>query len=123
MFDIVIVADDNAAKYVVAPHYLNTDRNFIFSGITWDASDYGFPSNNVTGILEVALIEQLLAALKTYAKGDRLLYLGDNTGGPSKNVRNFEKYFGLAFKAIYNNSFEELKDVYPVRRPKVLQPV
>jgi len=53
--DIIITSDDNAAKYIIAPHFKNSDIPIVFSGVNWTVEEYGFPLANVTGIVEVAL--------------------------------------------------------------------
>jgi len=44
--DVLISADDDASKYVIAPFYKNTELPVIFCGINWDASSYGFTEEN-----------------------------------------------------------------------------
>jgi len=41
--DVVIASDDNAAKFLIVPYYKNSDLPFVFCGVSWDASGYGFP--------------------------------------------------------------------------------
>jgi hypothetical protein len=55
--DVVIASDDNAQKYLVVPYLLHTGIPIVFCGVNWDASIYGYPTNNVTGMVEVDLIE------------------------------------------------------------------
>ena len=50
--DVVIAGDDNASKYLVVPYYKDASLPFIFCGVNWDATGYGFPFKNVTGMLE-----------------------------------------------------------------------
>jgi ABC-type uncharacterized transport system substrate-binding protein len=59
--DVVIVSDDNAAKYVVKEYYRDADTPFVFSGVNWTVKEYGFPYSNVTGIIEVAPLEAMLS--------------------------------------------------------------
>ncbi len=58
--DVVIVSDDNASKYLVAPYYKNADIPFVFCGINWTAEPYGYPYQNATGMIEVSAIKALL---------------------------------------------------------------
>jgi ABC-type uncharacterized transport system substrate-binding protein len=58
--DVVIVSDDNAAKYVVQQYYRDAATPFVFSGVNWTVKEYGFPYSNVTGIIEVAPLEAML---------------------------------------------------------------
>jgi hypothetical protein len=70
--DVVITSDDDAAKYLIAPYYKDADLPFVFCGINWDASGYGLPYKNVTGMVEVELIPIIVEHLKKHAKGDRI---------------------------------------------------
>jgi len=67
--DVLIASDDIASKYLIAPYYLNTTLPVVFCGLNWDGSVYGFPADNVTGMLEVALVEETLGALRTVCQG------------------------------------------------------
>jgi hypothetical protein len=53
--EVVIAADDNASRHVVAPFFANTDLPAVFCGVNWDASVYGFPTKNVCGTVLDAL--------------------------------------------------------------------
>lgn len=70
--DYIIASDDYAAKYVVADYMPLADVPVIFCGVDWDASKYGFPRHNVTGMVEVSLLSNLLKSLKSVARGDRV---------------------------------------------------
>lgn len=87
--DVVITADDNAAKYLVAKHYRNSSLPFVFSGVNWSASEYGFPYPNVTGIVEVAPIRPMLKAAITTSGAGRAFYLGADTLTERKNLSRF----------------------------------
>ncbi len=65
--DVLIASDDNAVKYVVAPYYLNADLPIVFCGVNWDASIYGLPCRNVTGMVEVNLVDKMLRQLSKFA--------------------------------------------------------
>ena len=56
----MIASDDNAQKYLVVPYLKGTQVPVIFNGVNWDASAYGFPTSNVTGMIEVELPDQLV---------------------------------------------------------------
>ncbi|MES9974447.1 MAG: hypothetical protein ABW094_09315, partial [Candidatus Thiodiazotropha sp.] len=57
--DVVITADDNAAKYVIKPFFKDHQVPFVFCGINWNVDEYGFPYSNTTGMVEVAPIDVL----------------------------------------------------------------
>jgi ABC-type uncharacterized transport system substrate-binding protein len=77
--DLVIVSDDNAVKYLLQPYYKDASVPFVFCGVNWDASGYGLPYKNATGMTEVALTVQLLDRLKEYTKGKRVGFLTVDT--------------------------------------------
>jgi ABC transporter substrate binding protein len=77
--DIVVASDDNASKYLIAPYYKDDTLPFVFCGVNWNASVYGFPASNITGMVEINPINELVQILKKYAKGERLGFIGANT--------------------------------------------
>lgn len=70
--DVVIAADDNASKYLIEPYYKNASLPFVFCGVNWDASVYGYPYRNVTGMVEVAGAKKLVDLLKDFVKGGKV---------------------------------------------------
>ncbi len=69
--DVIIACDDNASKYLIKPYYKNTKRPFVFCGINWSAKEYGYPYENVTGMIEVAPIRPLLKVINKIVGGAR----------------------------------------------------
>jgi ABC-type uncharacterized transport system substrate-binding protein len=92
--DVVIAADDNATR-VMVKHYKNSPQRWVFCGVNWDASTYGLPFSNTTGINEVALTERLMASLKTYAKGDRIGFLTVDTETERIEGSWYKKQLGM----------------------------
>ncbi len=99
--DVVTMSDDNAVKYVLMPHFRDADLPFVFCGLNWDASAYGLPYSNATGMVEVAPIPQLVALLRPHARGARLGYLAEDTPTKHKEKAYHEKLFGLAYERAY----------------------
>ena len=91
--DVVITSDDNAQKYLVVPYLKGTQVPVIFNGVNWDASAYGFPTSNVTGMIEVELPDQLVELLKAHANGDRIGYLTIDTETERKVVEIYNQRF------------------------------
>ncbi len=110
--DVVIASDDNASKYLIAPYYKGKDLPFVFCGLNWDASVYGFPARNVTGMVEVAQIPQILEVLKRYAKGDRIGFIGQDATTAKKEAKAFRRIFKLEMVERYAKTFREWKDHY-----------
>lgn len=99
--DVVIASDDNASKYLIMPYYRDADLPFVFCGVNWDASVYGFPYKNVTGMIEVALISEILRHLNNYAKGDRIGFIAADTLSERKNLDYYTKRFNIDFQKVY----------------------
>ena len=88
--DIVITADDNAAKYLIQPYYKDHELPFVFCAVNWTAEEYGFPYGNVTGMIEVAPIRASLErAAQVVPNLRRVFYIGAKTLTESKNLRRY----------------------------------
>jgi len=106
--DVLIACDDNAAKYLIEPFYKNSDLPIIFCGINWDASIYGFPFQNMTGIVEVALVSEIIRHLRKHSKGNRIGFLGGDRFSERKNRQYYQKRFNIDFaKTYFVSSVEE----------------
>ena len=110
--DVVIAADDNASKYLIQPFYKDANLPFVFCGVNWDASNYGYPYKNVTGMIEVAGAKELIETLAPLAKGSRVALLSDDTLTGRKNVDNFTGKLGIELTPFFTNSFAEWKQNY-----------
>ena len=114
--DVVIASDDNASKYLIVPYYMNTKQPlnppFVFCGLNWDASVYGFPTDDVTGMVEVALVQPIIDALKEYVSGERIGYIASDTTSERKEYENIVRKFGIEFQVHFVKTFTELKQAY-----------
>lgn len=95
--DVVIASDDNASKYVIVPHYKDASLPFVFCGVNWDATGYGFPFKNVTGMVEVAAADELFEFLNRLTDGRRVGYLAGDVFTAHKEQENIAKTFGINF--------------------------
>ena len=87
---VVITADDNAAKYLIQDFYRDADQPFVFCGVNWTVDEYGFPYSNVTGMVEIAPITPMLRkASELTNQGRRALYIGADTLTERKNRDRF----------------------------------
>jgi len=78
--DLLVVSDDNAVKYLVGPHLQDKDMPVVFCGVNWSADQYGLSRNNITGILELLPVEEVMATMKSYYPSmQSLLVLNENT--------------------------------------------
>ena len=107
--DVVIISDDNAAKYLIVPYYLNSSLPFVFCGINGSAKVYNFAKKNVTGMLEVTLMPQLIDVIKKYTKGNRIVYFNDDSFTSRKQVLTFEKSIKMKIKTYFIKSKKELE--------------
>lgn len=110
--DAVIACDDNASKYVIVPFYKDKEIPFVFCGVNWDASGYGFPCNNVTGILEVSVIKPLMDTMRKFAKGDKVGFIGKDNETDHKEAENLTKKFDMKMTEKFVNTFDEWKAAY-----------
>jgi len=115
--DVVIASDDNASKYLVAPYYKNADLPVVVCAINWTAKEYGYPYNNVTGMIEVMPVKPLLKMVKrvlSVSSGTVMLIEPDSNTG-RKNVKYMRKYFeraGFELKSQFVNTFEQWKKAF-----------
>jgi ABC-type uncharacterized transport system substrate-binding protein len=110
--DAIIAADDNASKYVIVPTYKDKEIPVVFCGLNWDATAYGFPCKNVTGMLEVSSFDLLSEKIKTYSKGTKIGYLGISNETSRKEAENTEKNYSLTFEKRFVTTFEEWKKMF-----------
>ncbi len=90
--DVLIVSDDNAAKYLIVPYFRGGKIPVVFSGINWTVKEYGFPASNVTGMIEVAPVSPMLEwARKLTQQGKKGLYIGANTLTETKFLKQVVK--------------------------------
>ena len=95
------------------PTIKNADLPFVFCGINWSAEDYGFPTKNITGMLEVTPYRHTLSLLSKHAKGSRIGYIGGNTLTSKKNISYLENKGRLVFEdGMLVDTYEEFKKAY-----------
>ncbi len=70
--DVIITSHELATQYVIAPIVENYDIPIIYTGMHGDPEKYNFPKDQVTGIVEFAMIEPLLDLLEQYSEGKRV---------------------------------------------------
>ena len=75
--DALIVADDNAMRYVAEVGGETLGVPIVFCGVNWPADSYDLPRANVSGMVEISPAEQVLRALRgTLRDGDRAVIIG-----------------------------------------------
>ena len=60
---VVIAVDDNAQTYFAKDYAGRSEIQVIFCGVNADPDRYGYPANNITGILERTYVDQTLQLL------------------------------------------------------------
>ena len=109
--DVVILFDDPAVQFVLQPYFKDAKLPFVFAGVNWDASKYGLPYKNATGMVEVAPVKALIGALRAYAKGDRVGYMTVDSETERIEGPAYEKALGAPFAAAhYAKTFAEWKE-------------
>jgi ABC-type uncharacterized transport system substrate-binding protein len=111
--DVIIACDDNASKYIIRPFYKDAKIPVVFCGLNWDASGYGYPYKNATGMVEVSLIQPLIDNLRAYAKGKRIGFLSADNETERKEATYYKKAFksDLAAEA-FAKTFADWKRAY-----------
>ena len=118
--DVVIASDDNASKYVIVTYYKDAALPFVFCGVNWDASSYGFPYKNVTGMVEVAAVDELFAFLERLTDGRRVGYLAAEVFTAHKEQENIESTFSMRFtETRYATTMDEWQSQFRELQGKV----
>jgi len=99
--DVVTTSDDPAAQHVIMPYLRDAAIPVVFCGLNWDASIYGLPYRNTTGMVEVSPIPQILRLLRRHARGPRLGFLAEDTEVKRKELTYHERLFGITYDKIY----------------------
>jgi ABC-type uncharacterized transport system substrate-binding protein len=107
--DVVIVSEDAAMKSIYAPFFKDKSVPFVFCGVNWEASAYGVPNKNVTGMLEVCPIKDLLAEMNKLKAGKTIGYIGSDTLTSRKDAENCAKILNVQMEAVYAKDFAAWK--------------
>ncbi len=111
--DVVIASDDNAQKYLVVPYLKDANVPVVFCGVNWDASMYGYPAENITGMIEVEGVDGMLGLFRRDAKGSRIGYISGDTASDRKITATLNsEFFDKKLKIYFVKNFNEFKDAY-----------
>lgn len=99
--DVVTTNDDPAAQYVIQPYLHDVSIPVVFCGLNWDASAYGLPFRNTTGMVEVSPIPQIVRLMQRYAHGSRIGFLSEDTQVKRKELAYHERLFGVTYDKTY----------------------
>ena len=81
--DLVIVFDDNACE-LVAKKYVGKTLPFVFCGMNGDPADYGFPAQNITGVIERHHLKEAINLLKRLVPDARRAAIVTDNGPTSQ---------------------------------------
>jgi Gnt-I system high-affinity gluconate transporter/Gnt-II system L-idonate transporter len=114
--NLLIASDDDAVKYVLAPYYRDGPIPAVFCGVNWSAKQYGLPTANVTGMLEVVPIEETLRQIQQVRPSTRrLCVLSENSTSERSNRELLDpkyKALGLDPQYVLVDNFEEWKRAF-----------
>lgn len=99
--DVITTSDDPAAQHLIMPFLRDSAVPVVFCGLNWDASIYGLPYRNTTGMVEVSPIPQILRLLRRHARGPRLGFLAEDTEVKRKELTYHERLFGITYDKTY----------------------
>jgi ABC-type uncharacterized transport system substrate-binding protein len=110
--DVIISFDDDAFKYLIMPYYKDTEIPIVFAGVDWNASGYGVPYSNTTGMVSVDLVCQMLDHIKQYAKGERISWIGYDSLSARKIVKAYLDILDINMTVHYVANFEEWQNAF-----------
>ncbi len=111
--DVVIATDDNAQRYLIVPYLDGTATPVVFAGVNWDATPYGYPTSNITGMIEVDLVQDLVQLLAPHASGDRVGVLSGDTETDRKLAAVYnERFFANQLIVRYVADYAEFKTAF-----------
>ncbi len=114
--DVLIVADDNASRFLAEPFYKNKLLPVVFVGLNWTASEYGYPYQNATGMVEVAPIIPLLKIIRrSIGVVQQGVYLSSNVITEHKDFLRYEQEYkirGVALTPVFVSTMKEWKAAY-----------
>ena len=92
--DILIVSDDNAVKYVAQPLAKDHDLPIVFCGVNWSDQEYDLPTDQVTGMLEILPVAEVLEGMRSYYPAmEKLLVLTESTTTSRKEAQLLDTLF------------------------------
>jgi ABC-type uncharacterized transport system substrate-binding protein len=103
----------------VWPSYKGTKIPFVFCGVNWDASKYGVPAKNITGMLEVCPVKDLLAEMNKLKPGKTLGFLAADTTTPRIDGENLARISGGEVKIVLVDDFTAWKQGFMELQSKV----
>jgi len=111
--DLVIASDDPAQEDLVVPYLREGGPPVVFCGVNWDASMYGYPAKNITGMVEVENVDDMVRLMRRDARGPRIGYVSGATSTDHKIASILNKrFFDGGMRAYFAEDFEEFKRLF-----------
>ncbi|TNF45880.1 MAG: hypothetical protein EP310_00935 [Bacteroidetes bacterium] len=113
--DLLLVSDDNAMKYIIRPHFNNSEIPAVFCGVNWSAEQYHL-GKNVTGMLEVLPLRECLSeVISNSPETKNLVVLSENSLSEQNNtilLDTLYKNLGLNVDYKFADDFETWKKYF-----------
>jgi len=98
--DVVIAVDDNAQKYFASSYLGKTKPKIVFCGVNAELEKYGYPADNITGMLERPHMVSSLQLLKSIVpEAHRIAVITDNSL-TSEGTLNYLKSLQTGFEMV-----------------------
>lgn len=114
--DILLVADDNASRYLIQPYYKDHVIPVVFCGINYSVKSYGYPYSNATGMIEISPIRPLLKYTKSIQKDLKLgVYLASDVISQHKEFELNQKVYasqGITLLPMFVSDMNEWLEAY-----------
>jgi ABC-type uncharacterized transport system substrate-binding protein len=117
--DVVIVSDDPAMKGLFAPFFKDSKVPFVFCGVNWSAAAYGVPCKNITGMLEVCPVKEILVEMNKLKPGKTVGFLASDTMTPRIDGENCARILGMKLELVLARDFAAWKQGFLDLQSKV----
>jgi hypothetical protein len=118
--DLLIIAEDNAAEYLVKKYLAESQTPTIHIGINWDTTLTYFNPVTSTGMVEINLIDKMMIELRRHADGDRVGFIGAHTLTNQIDAGHYGRNFKINFaKTSLVKSFMEWKTEFRAMQDSV----
>jgi len=114
--DVLIVSDDYAVKHLVKPYFDQSEIPVVFCGVNWSLDQYSLSRSNVTGMIEVLPLHEVLTFIREYYPyAKKLTVLSENSLSEQNNRMLLDTlYENHGFLAKYSlaDNFIEWKEMF-----------
>jgi ABC-type uncharacterized transport system substrate-binding protein len=97
---VVIACDDDAQKYFASRYAGRKTPQVVFCAVNGDAGDYGYPTSNVTGVLERPYFDETLKFLDVLCPGFKRIALISEESSTSDLAYRFMQTTAPTFEIV-----------------------